>query len=88
MSTRSPLIPAPFESWPFCAQTALFIAMLATVIVVKLLMKQNAKVLAGGTPGFVALQHAGQLRRPRRSSPAGVPTVAARPGVICGWTSA
>jgi hypothetical protein len=63
MSARSSQIAAPFESWPFCTQTALFTAMLATVIVVKILMKQNGRVLPSGIPGFVALQKAGSAEK-------------------------
>jgi hypothetical protein len=63
VSAGSPPIAAPFESWHFCTQTALFTAMLAIVVVVNISMKQNAKVLTSGVPGFVALQKAGSAEK-------------------------
>jgi hypothetical protein len=50
---------APFESWPFCAQAALFSATLAVFVVVAMLMSRDAKAMKAGGAGIVTFELAG-----------------------------
>jgi hypothetical protein len=63
MRLVGPCVTAPFETWPFGAQAALFGAMLATVIVFMALMKRDAKVMKAGGAGIVALELAGTAEK-------------------------
>jgi len=59
MSTIELVIAAPFESCPFCAQTALFSSVLAMFIVFAVAMHRNAEAMRAGGTGIVGLQRAG-----------------------------
>ncbi|OBA87076.1 hypothetical protein A5662_02680 [Mycobacteriaceae bacterium 1482268.1] len=50
---------APFESWAFCAQSALFSAMAMTLVVFTLAMRSNATAMRAGGTGIIGLQRAG-----------------------------